>query len=496
MTEVTKILVGGHWVAGTGPLVETFNPLDGSLNAVIASASPDDVDTAVRRGHEAMGDPTWRSMLAHERALILHRVGDLIEQNLENLARLQTRDNGKPITETRALAASAAGTFRYVAAVLQTLDESMPVARGPYFTMSVYEPLGVIGAITPWNSPLASDAQKLAPALAAGTAVVLKPAAWTPLVSLEIGRLLLEAGVPGGLVSVLPGSGLTTGQALIEHPLVKKISFTGGTATGRTIAHVAAEKIMPVSLELGGKSPTIIFEDADLNLALQGVLYGIFSSQGQACIAGSRLFVHRSHYDEVVNELVVRAGRIRVGDPNDESTQMGPLITAEHLKTVDNYVRVAESEGGKVLCGGSPLTGPIYDAGNFYPPTIIAGLSNSSRACQEEIFGPVLVVIPFDSDDDLVHQANDSVFGLACGLWTRDYKRAWSIARRVDAGTVWINTYKLLSAAAPFGGVKESGIGREKGRTWIQEYMSQKTLYWGTNDQPFQWVDDQGISNP
>jgi len=485
----TDILVAGSWRPGKGPDLVSSSPLDGSAIATIASASPNDVDEAVRRGDQARQEPSWREMLAHERARLLYRVGELITSNQEDLAQLQTRDNGKPITETRALAASAASTFRYVAAALETLDESLPVSRGPYFTMSVHEPLGVVGAITPWNSPLASDAQKLAPALAAGNAVVLKPAAWTPLVSLEIGRLIMEAGIPGGLISVLPGSGSVTGQALVEHPLVKKISFTGGTVTGRTVAHVAADKIMPVSLELGGKSPTIIFDDADMDLAIRGVLYGIFSSQGQACIAGSRLFVQRSCYDDVVARLLQAVTRIRIGDPRDAATHMGPLITAAHRQAVDGYVRLAESEGGKVVCGGKPLTGPGFDDGFFYPPTIITGLSNSARTCQEEIFGPVLTVVAFNDDDDLIEQANDSVFGLACGLWTRDYKRAWIAARRIDAGTVWINTYKLLSSSAPFGGFKQSGLGREKGRTWIHEYMSQKSLYWGTNTSPIQWTD-------
>ena len=485
----SEILVAGTWRPGTGPALESSNPMNGAPIRSVASASIEDVDEAVRRGHEAMWDPSWRDMLAHERARILYRAGELIESRLEELARLQTQDNGKPISETRGLGRSAAGTFRYVAAILETLDDESPVPRGPYFNISVHEPIGVVGAITPWNSPLASDAQKLAPALAAGNAVVLKPAAWTPLTSLEIGRTLLEAGLPPGLISVLPGSGSVTGQALVEHPLVKKISFTGGTVTGRTVGHVAAEKIMPVSLELGGKSPTIVFEDADMDLAVRGVLHGIFSSQGQACIAGSRLFVHRSRFDEFLDRLTDEAQRIRIGDPNDESTQMGPLITTQHLASVDAYVRLAESEGGSVVTGGKQLSGQGFDGGNFYPPTIITGLSNSSRTCQEEIFGPVLVAMPFDDDDDLISQANDSIYGLACGIWTRDYKRAWSTARRIDAGTVWINTYKLLSSAAPFGGTKQSGLGREKGRMWIREYMTQKSMYWGTNSSPMQWPD-------
>lgn len=483
------ILVAGEWRPGRGDEIVSRSPYDGSVAGVVAGASVDDVDEAVRRGDVAMRQPSWRDMPAHDRAQLLHAAGRAIDADAERLARLQTTDNGKPITETRALVASAAGTFRYVAAALETLDDAMPVSRGPYLSMSLHEPLGVVGAITPWNSPIASDAQKMAPALAAGNAVVLKPAEWTPLLALELGRILVEAGIPPGLVSILPGPGRTVGQALVEHPLVRKVSFTGGTGTGRGIAHVAADKVMPVSLELGGKSPNVIFEDADIDLAVRGALYGIFSSQGQACIAGSRLFVQRTRYDEVLDRLVAGTSRLRVGDPHDERTHLGPLVTEQHLESVERYVRLAESEGGDVVVGGKRLDGVDYDHGHYYPPTIVTGLTNSARVCQEEIFGPVLAVLPFDDEDDLVEQANDSVFGLACGLWTESYRRAWRVARRVEAGTVWVNTYKLLSSAAPFGGVKDSGIGREKGRAWIHEYSAQKSVYWGTNDGPIQWSD-------
>jgi betaine-aldehyde dehydrogenase len=486
------ILVGGEWRPGTGQEIVARSPYDGTVAGVVAGASADDVDEAVRRSDDAMRDPAWQEMPAHERAQLLHAVGRAIEADGERLARLQTTDNGKPITETRGLVASAAGTFRYVAAALETLDEEMPVSRGPYISMSVHQPLGVVGAITPWNSPIASDAQKLAPALAAGNAVVLKPAEWTPLVALELGRTIVGAGIPAGLVSVLPGPGRVVGQAIVDHPLVRKVAFTGGTTTGRRIAHTAADKVMPVSLELGGKSPNVVFDDADLDLAVRGALYGIFSSQGQACIAGSRLFVQRSRYDEVLDRLVRGAAALRVGDPHDERTHLGPLVTEQHLASVDAYVRLAEAEGGTVVAGGKRLDGVAYESGTFYPPTIVTGLTNAARVCQEEIFGPVLVVLPFDDEDDLVQQANDSVFGLACGLWTESYRRAWRVARRIEAGTVWINTYKLLSSAAPFGGLKDSGIGREKGRSWIREYAAQKSLYWGTNEGPIQWTDLAG----
>ncbi|WP_102818398.1 aldehyde dehydrogenase, partial [Burkholderia humptydooensis] len=406
----------------------------------------------------------------------------------EALAQLQRRDNGKPISETRALVASAANTFRYFAACAETLDDALTPSRGDYLSMSVHEPLGVVAAITPWNSPIASDAQKLGPALAAGNAVVLKPAEVTPLASLALARLCEQAGVPPGVISVLPGKGSVIGDALVRDPLVKKVSFTGGTEVGRGIARLAAEKLMPLSLELGGKSPTIVFDDADLDHAVNGVLFGIFSSSGESCIAGSRLFVQRAIYDAFVARLVDAARKLRVGDPASERTQMGPLITAQHLGTVERYVALGRDEGGRVLCGGERPTGEGRDAGFFYLPTILDGLSNRARICREEIFGPVLVALPFDDEAALVAEANDSVFGLAAGIWTRDYKRAWRVARALDAGTVWINTYKQFSISTPFSGRKESGMGREKGSLGIREYMQQKSLYWGLNDSPLPWA--------
>jgi betaine-aldehyde dehydrogenase len=354
--------------------------------------------------------------------------------------------------------------------------------------MSVHEPLGVVGAITPWNSPIASDAQKLAPALAAGNAVILKPAEITPLASLELARICEQAGVPRGVLSVLPGKGSVIGDVLVRHPKVRKIAFTGGTEVGRGIARLAAEKLMPVSLELGGKSPTIVFDDADIDHAVNGVLYGIFSSSGESCIAGSRLFVDAKIYKSFVERLVAGARALRVGDPTRDDTQMGPLVSGSHRESVERYVAMGLEDGGKLLCGGERLSGDGREKGFFYPPTIIEGLGNDSRICQQEIFGPVLVVLPFESEEDLLRQANDSVFGLAAGIWSRDYKRAYKTARKLETGTVWINTYKQFSISTPFGGWKDSGTGREKGRLGIVEYMQQKSLYWGMNEAPLPWA--------
>ncbi|SAK64833.1 aldehyde dehydrogenase [Caballeronia ptereochthonis] len=482
------IFLGGVWRKGRGNSYTSIYPADQSVNAEISTANADDAREAVELADRAYRKADWAGLKAHQRAAVLHRIASLIEARHEALAQLQRRDNGKPISETRALVTSAANTFRYFAACLETLEEELTPSRGDYLTMSVHEPLGVVAAITPWNSPIASDAQKLAPALAAGNAVVLKPAEVTPLASLALARICEEAGVPHGIVSVLPGKGSVIGDALVRHPLVKKVAFTGGTEVGRGIARLAAEKLMPVSLELGGKSPTIVYADADLDHAVNGVLYGIFSSSGESCIAGSRLFVERKVYGEFMARLVDGARKLRVGDPTRENTQMGPLITAQHREGIERYVALGLEEGGTLLCGGERPTGDGREKGFFYLPTIIEGLSNEARMCQEEIFGPVLAALPFDDESALLQQANDSVFGLAAGIWTRDYKRAWRTARALATGTVWINTYKQFSISTPFGGWKDSGMGREKGRLGLREYMQQKSLYWGLNDAPLPWA--------
>ncbi len=493
MTKATPlppdgILVAGEWRRGSGAPVESIDPADGTAITAVHHATADDVDEAVRRGAEAAAQTDWRDLLAHERARHLHRIADGIEGQADRLSRLQTRDTGKTLTETRALVASAAGTFRYVAAALESLDDDLTARRGSSLTMSVHEPIGVVGAITPWNSPIASDAQKIAPALAAGNAVVLKPAEWTPLVALALGRIVTDSGLPPGLLSVLPGRGSVVGDALVKHPGVGKVSFTGGTTTGRRLAHAAAEKLMPVSLELGGKSPTVVMADADLDAAVAGVLFGIFSSSGQSCIAGSRLFVDQSLHDAFVERLVGRTRSLRVGHGLDPATQVAPLVHHRHRDSVAEHVESARAEGARVLAGGHPPEGAAYDDGAYYLPTVLSGLPNTARACQEEIFGPVLTVLPFKDEDDLVSQANDSVYGLACGLWTENYRTAWRLARRIEAGTIWVNTYKQFSASTPFGGMKDSGLGREKGRAGIAAYSRQKSVYWGLDERPHAWA--------
>ena len=482
------IFIGGEWRKGRGGEITSHFSADMSLNCVINGASKSDGLEAVAAAKRAQEKPEWRDLKPHERARFLYAIADGIYNNIDRIAYVQSRDTGKTLRETTALAQSASGTFRYFAAVCETTDESMTAPRGDYLTFSTYEPMGIVAAITPWNSPIASDAQKIAPALAAGNAVLLKPASWSPLVSLELARIIEQSGLPKGLFSVLPGSGAEIGELLVTHPDIAKVSFTGGTGTGRNIAIKAAEKLMPVSLELGGKSPTIVFEDCDQDQAIAGILFGIFSSSGQSCIAGSRLFVQRSIYDAFLAKLLQAAKNLVTGHPHDLKTQVAPLVHPNHRSSVVGFVDRAKADGGKILTGGAPPGDVSLSEGAYYLPTIISGLSNHSEICREEVFGPVLVILPFDDENDVVAAGNDNQYGLACGIWSKDFPRCWRVAKAINAGTVWINTYKQFSISTPFGGGKESGAGREKGRQGMLAYMRQKSIYYDLSGSPHPWA--------
>lgn len=483
-----RLFLGGDWQAGNGAEITSVFPADGSVNRVLRGASTSDGEAAIAKAKAAQADPAWRGLKPHERARVLCRIADGIEANASRISQIQSRDTGKTLAETAALAGSAAGTFRYFAAVAETMDDEMTAQRGNALTLSMHEPLGVVAAITPWNSPIASDAQKVAPALAAGNAVVLKPASWSPLTALELARIVDEAGLPKGLFSVLPGAGREIGNLLVEHPDIAKVSFTGGTSTGRALARKAADKLMPVSLELGGKSPTIVFDDADMDQAIAGVLFGIFSSTGQSCIAGSRLFVQRRVFDEFVSRLVAATKALKIGHPFETGTQVGPLIHTDHRDEVAAHVARALEDGAERLCGGKAPEGDAFAAGSYYEPTILAGLPNTARLCREEVFGPVLAVLPFDDEAEVIAAANDNEYGLACGIWTRDFPRAWRVGRAIRAGTVWHNTYKQFSISTPFGGDGASGIGREKGRQGLRAYMTQKSFYSDLSGVPLPWA--------
>ena len=483
----------GRWRDASGPLYTTEYPATGQAVSSLHAATVSDVHEALQFAEMARNKSDWAGLLPHQRAAILHRMARLITEQSEELARLQRLDNGKPVKECRALVASAAGTFQYFAAVCETFEDSVTPQRGAFLTMSLHQPLGVVAAITPWNSPIASEAQKIAPALAAGCAIAIKPAEITPRMAIELARIGEQAGLPPGILSVLPGKGSVVGDALVRHPLVKRVAFTGGTNVGLGLAELAAKKLMPVSLELGGKSPTIVCTDADLDHAVAGVLYGIFSSSGESCVAGSRAFVHASVYEEFKRRLLEGAKKLRVGDPALEDTHMGPLINAAHRASVLRYIDLAREEGGQVLYGGAlpaaahGLSAEETAQGYYLQPAIIEGLPNTARTCREEIFGPVLCLLPWKNEAELIEQANDNEFGLACGIWSRDFATAMRLGRAITAGTVWVNTYKLFSISTPFTGYKMSGLGREKGYDSLREYLMQKSFYIGTNAAPLPW---------
>ncbi|MCA0872516.1 aldehyde dehydrogenase family protein [Seohaeicola saemankumensis] len=475
--QTEPLLVAGQALPGDGPVLDVVNPADGSLIGQIATASPALVRHTVDTATRALQASQWAARPPHERARVLTRTADEIERQADHLADLQMRENGKTRTESRGQALAAAGIFRYYAAVCECAEDSLPPPRGDYFTMTVHEPVGVVAALTPWNSPLTMGAQKIAPALAAGNAVVLKAAETTSFVSLALGQCVVAAGVPDGLVSVLAG-GVDTAVALVDDPGIGLISFTGGTSTGQSIARRAADRLVPLILELGGKSPHIVFADADLKAAAKSVASGIFGGTGQSCVAGSRLFVDCAVADAFVTRLIAEVETMRVGPPSDPGTVLGPLASFAQRDRVEGFVTRGTEAGGKILAGGRRPGGADFADGAYYLPTIIGGLDNRSELAQEEIFGPVLCVLPFDGEEALIKAANDSVYGLAAGIWTADYRRAWRVARAIEAGTVWINTYKQLSIAAPFGGYKLSGLGREKGIQGMRAYQQTKSMYW------------------
>lgn len=471
------LLLAGQWVPADGEPLEAINPADGSLYGVVGTASSAQTAAAVGAALAAVEQNDWSARLPHERASVLHEISDLIWERSEALAWVQVNENGKTFRESLAQARSAAATFRYYAAVCETLEDELTPARGPYLSMTTYEPVGVAAALTPWNSPLTMGAQKIAPALAAGNAVVLKPAEWTSLVALEMGRACVDAGLPKGLLSVLPGRG-DVGRALVDDARVGMVSFTGGTATGKAIASAVARRLIPVVLELGGKSPNIVLRDADLDAAAAGVVDGIFASGGQSCVAGSRLLVDEHVYTEFMERLLDRTRALTVGPPADITTDIGPLAAFAHRERVERYVETGRQEGARVAIGGSRPSGKAFEKGAYYLPTVLTDLEPNATVCREEIFGPVLAVLPFASEEDLIERANDSDYGLACGVWTADYRKAWQVAKAVKAGSVWINTYKQLSIAAPFGGFKDSGLGREKGIQGLRVYQQPKSVYW------------------
>jgi betaine-aldehyde dehydrogenase len=463
----------------------SINPADGSVVAAVRTTQAREIDAVVERAGTAYHRSGWAQLRPDRKAGVMHEVARRLIAEKERLAILQMRDNGKPLAECRGMVDAAAGAFRYYAGVIETHETEVTPPRGDYVSLTVLEPFGVVAAITPWNSPIMNEAQKVAPALAAGNAVILKPSEETPLLAPELARICLEAGLPEDQLQIVQGTGEEIGAALVAHPGVRMISFTGGTDTGRAIARVAGERLIPTALELGGKSPHVVFADADLEQAIAAVASGIFGSSGQSCVAGSRLFVQESVYRQVVEGVAERAQKARVAAPDDPAVEVGPLASFRHRDKVMRHVREGLRQGGNVLAGGAAPDGDIYAHGAYYQPTVIEGLGHDARLCREEIFGPVLVALPFRDETDLIAQANDTSYGLACGIWTESFKRAWRVGRALEAGSVWINTYKQSSISSPFGGFKDSGIGREKGVDGLRLYAQVKSMYFGLHTQPF-----------
>jgi phenylacetaldehyde dehydrogenase len=475
-----KMLINGQWVnAASGKTFPTYNPATGEVLAQVAEGDRADIDAAVKAARKAFDSGPWSRMTSSERGKLIWKLADLLDEHTEEFATLETLDNGKPLAIARAADVPlASDMFRYMAGWATKLEGttipiSVPYTPGAkYLAYTLREPVGVIGQIIPWNFPLLMAAWKLGPALAAGCTVVLKPAEQTPLSALRLGQLICEAGFPEGVVNVVPGYGETAGAALAAHDDVDKVAFTGSTEVGKLIVHAAAGNLKKISLELGGKSPNVVFKDADLDAAIAGSASAIFFNHGQCCCAGSRLYVERPVFDQVVDGVAASAKKIKVGSGLEPETNMGPLVSEEQLSRVCNYLEVGMSEGARAMTGGKK----VGDRGYFVEPTVLVDTKESMKVVQEEIFGPVVAAIPFDDPEELIPRANDSVYGLAAGVWTKDISKAHRLAANLRAGTVWVNCYNIFDAALPFGGYKQSGWGREMGKDVLELYTQTKAV--------------------
>jgi phenylacetaldehyde dehydrogenase len=475
-----QMLINGRWVNSiSGKTFPTYNPATGEVLAQVAEGDREDIEQAVRAARKAFDAGPWRKMTAAERTRLMWRLSDLIEKHAEELAYIESLDNGKPLTVARAGdVALTIDMFRYMAGWAtklegNTIPLSVPYTPGAkYLAYTLREPIGVVGQIIPWNFPLLMAAWKLGPALATGCTVVLKPAEQTPLSALRLGELITEAGFPDGVVNIVPGYGETAGAALAAHPDVDKVAFTGSTEVGKLIVHAAAGNLKKVTLELGGKSPNVVFKDADLDATIPGAASAIFFNHGQCCCAGSRLYVEKEIYDRVVEGVAEYAKKIKVGPGLDPKTEMGPLVSTEQLDRVCGYLESGFSQGAKAAAGGKK-TG---DRGYFVEPTVLVDTRQDMKVVQEEIFGPVVTAMPFTDPEEIIPRANNSDYGLAAGVWTRDISKAHRMAELLRAGTVWINCYNIFDAGLPFGGYKQSGWGREMGHEVLNNYTQTKAV--------------------
>ena len=472
------MLIDGKWVdAASGKTFPTYNPSSGEVLAYVAEGGKEDIDRAVAAARAAFDSGPWRKLVPSERARLMWKLADLLEKRLEEFAQLESLDNGKPVVMARlADVPVSVDTLRYYAGWATKIEGStIPLSMQPggkFLAYTLREPIGVVGQIVPWNFPLVMATLKLGPALAVGCTVVLKPAEQTPLTALLLGELVQEAGFPDGVVNIVPGDGATAGAALAAHPQVDKIAFTGSTEVGKRIVHAATGNLKKLSLELGGKSPNIVFQDAEIDSAIPGAANAIFFNQGEVCVAGSRLYVEDAQFDNVVDGVSKIASGLRIGPGMDTTTQIGPLISQEQLNRVCGYLESGYSEGAKAAAGGKRHG----ERGYFVQPTVLVNTSDNMKVVREEIFGPVVTVMPFSDVEDLIAKANNTPYGLAAGVWTRDIKKAHRVAAELRAGTVWVNCYGILDPALPFGGYKQSGWGREMGRQMLDLYTETKSV--------------------
>lgn len=486
------LLIDGVEVEATsGERLSVVNPATGTVIGDVPAGEADDVNRAVLAARRAFDEGPWPRMDAFERAQLINRFCDRIDDSLEQLYVLETLNNGRPVVETRAQLARLAEWYRYAAALLLAQRDATLPPKSGYVTYLERSPLGVCGLLTPFNHPMLILAQSLSGAIAAGNTVVIKPSELTPFTTILLGRLALEAGIPAGVINVVTGFGAGAGAAIAEHPLVAKVNVTGGEAAGRAVSIAAAGRFAKVTAELGGKTPVLVFDDVDLETAVNGVAFAGFVAAGQTCICGSRLLVQERIYDEFVERLAAKAAAIRLGDPSDPATQMGPVISASRHESVLRYIELAREEGGRVLVGGGvpELAAPL-DGGYYVEPTVIAGATNEMRVAREEIFGPVLVAIPFTDEADAVAQANDSRFGLGAAIWTRDVGRAHRVARQIESGMCWINDHHRVEPSMPWGGVKDSGVGKECGVESFDDFSSVKAVIVRTEPDGFDWYGD------
>ncbi len=476
--QIWKHYINGEWVEpASGEYFDTENPYTGEVWAQVARGNAQDADRAAKAAKAAF-EGEWGAMRPTQRGKLLVRLAEIVERESVRLGEMEVRDNGKLMAEMGAQTKYLAEWYRYFGGLADKVEGAvLPCDKPGIFNFTRHEPLGVVGMITAWNSPLLLLAWKLAPALAAGNTAVVKPSEYTSTSSLAFMDLIKEAGIPDGVVNCITGMGLEVGQPLVDHPDVDKITFTGSDVAGQRIYESAAKKIMPVTLELGGKSPNIVFEDADFEAAVMGAISGIFAATGQTCIAGSRLLVQRSIHDKFVKRLVEVAGAATIGDPMSADTHVGPVTTPPQYEKILNYIQVAKEDGAECVLGGKPYTGEGAKGNRFVEPTIFTNVSNDMRIAQEEVFGPILSVIPFDTEEEAISIGNDIVYGLAAGVWTNDIGRAFRMSEKLKAGTVWVNTYRAVSFMSPFGGYKRSGQGRESGQDAIKEFLQVKSVW-------------------